>query len=159
MMKRCTKYTIKKGKVVLNKPAKPKAKLTAYERYLIIAHDNGVPKSEIFTKEEYNTAVVSNKERNIAAKPDSIVRQQLHDGLTDKEFRARLNAARRIDSTMTRKKFTEIRGWESIDDRVSKRYEELKAIYHYDELKDKKEKKIKTTIFARIISTEIYGSE
>ena len=109
-MKRSTKYTIKKGKVVLNKPAKPKAKLTAYERYVNIAHDNGLPKSEIFTKEEYHTAVVSNKERNIAAKPDSIVRQQLHDGLTDKQFRARLNAARRIDSTMTRKKFTEIRG-------------------------------------------------
>ena len=109
-MKRSTKYTIKKGKVVLNKPAKPKAKLTAYERYLIIAHDNGVPKSEILTKEEYNTTVVSNKQRNIPAKPDSIVRQQLHDNLTDREFRARLNAARRIDSTMTRKKFTEIRG-------------------------------------------------
>ena len=109
-MKRSTKYTIKKGKVVLNKPAKPRAKLTDYERYVNIAHDNGVPKSEIFTKEEYNTAVVSNKQRNIAAKPDSIVRQQLHDGLTDKEFRARLNAARRIDSTMTRKKFTATRG-------------------------------------------------
>ena len=109
-MKRSTKYTIKKGKVVLNKPAKPKAKLTAYERYVNIAHDNGVPESEILTKEDYNTTVVSNKQRNIAAKPDSIVRQQLHDGLTDKEFRARLNAARRIDSTMTRKKFTEIRG-------------------------------------------------
>ena len=109
-MKRSTKYTIKKGKVVLNKPTKPKAKLTGYEKYLNIAHDYGVPKSEILTKEEYNTTVVSNKLRNIAAKPDSIVRQQLHDGLTDKEFRARLNAARRIDSTMTRKKFTETRG-------------------------------------------------
>ena len=109
-MKRSTKYTIKKGKVVLNKPAKPKAKLTAYEKYVNIAHDNGVPEFEIFTKEEYHTAVVSNKKRNIAAKPDSIVRQQLHDGLTDKQFRARLDAARRIDSTMTRKKFTEIRG-------------------------------------------------
>ena len=109
-MKRSTKYTIKKGKVVLNKPAKPKAKPTGYERYLNFAHDYGLPKSEIFTIEEYNTAVVSNKERNISAKPDSIVRQQLHDGLTDKQFRARLNAARRIDSTMTRKKFSEIRG-------------------------------------------------
>ena len=109
-MTRSTKYTIKKGKVVLNKPAKPKAKLTGYERYLIFAHDYGVPESEIFTKEEYNTAVVSNKQRNIAARPDCIVRQQLHDGLTDKQFRARLNAARLIDSTMTRKKFTEIRG-------------------------------------------------
>ena len=159
MMKRFTKYTIKKGKVVLNKPTKPKAKPTGYERYLIFAHDYGLPKSEIFTIEEYNTAVVSNKERNISAKPDSIVRQQLHDGLTDKQFRARLNAARRIDSTMTRKKFSEIRGWEEIDSRVLERYEELKAIYHYDELKNKKDKKIKTTLFARIIATEIYGSE
>ena len=158
-MKRSTKYTIKKGKVVLNKPAKPKAKLTGYEKYLNIARDNGVPKYEILTKEEYNTTVVSNKLRNIPAKPDSIVRQQLHDGLTDRQFRARLNAARRIDPTMSRKKFTEIKGWESIDSHVSKRYEELKAIYHYDELKDKKDKKIATTLFARIISTEIYGSE
>ena len=157
-MKRSTKYTIKKGKVVLNKPAKPKAKLTGYEKYLNIARDNGVPKYEILTKEEYNTAVVSNKLRNIPAKPDSIVRQQLHDGLTDKQYRAALNAARRIDSTMTRKKFTEIRGWESINDNVSARYEELKAIYHYDELKNT-DKKIATTLFARIISTEIYGSE
>ena len=109
-MKRSTKYTIKKGKVVLNKPAKPKVKPTGYERYLGIARDNGVPKYEILTKEEYNTAVVSNKLRNIPAKPDSIVRQQLHDGLTDKQYRAALNAARRIDSTMTRKKFTETRG-------------------------------------------------
>ena len=159
MMKRSTKYTIKNGKVVLNKPAKPKAKLTGYERYLNIARDNGLPKSEILTKEEYNTVVVSNKLRNIAAKPDSIVRQQLRDGLTDKQYRAALNAARLKDPTMTRRKFTETRGWESIDAIVSKRYEELKAIYHYDELKDKKDRKLKTTLFARIISTEIYGSE
>ena len=109
-MKRSAKYTINKGKVVLNKPAKPKAKLTGYEKYLNIARDNGVPKYEILTKEEYNTTVVSNKLRNIPAKPDSIVRQQLHDGLTDRQFRARLNAARRIDPTMSRKKFTEIKG-------------------------------------------------
>ena len=109
-MKRSTKYTINKGKVVLNKPAKPKAKLTGYERYLNIAHDNRVPKYEILTKEEYNTVVLTNKLRNIGASPNSIVRQQLHGGLTDREFRARLNAARRIDSTMSRKKFTETRG-------------------------------------------------
>ena len=158
-MKRSTKYTIKKGKVILNEPAKPKVKPTGYERYLNIARDNGIPKSEILTKEEYNTAVVSNKLRNIAAKPDSIVRQQLHDGLTDKQYRAAFHAAKHMDPTISRKKFTETRGWESINDYVSARYEELKAIYHYDELKDKKDKKIKTTIFARIISTEIYGSE
>ena len=149
-MKRATKYTIKKGKVVLNKPAKPKAKLTGYERYLNIARDNGVPKSEILTKEEYNTAVVSNKLRNIAAKPDSIVRQQLHDDLTDREFRARLNAARRIDSTMTRKKFIQTQGWESIDDYAAQRYMELKAMYGSS---------LPTAALARMISTEIYGSE
>ena len=158
-MKRSTKYTIKKGKVVLNKPAKPKAKPTAYERYLNIARDNRVPKSEILTKEEYNTAVVSNKLRNRGATPSSIVRQQLQGGLSDKQYRAALNAARRMDPTMTRKKFTKTRGWESIDSYVSQRYEELKDIYHYDELKDKDDIKLKTTMFARIISTEIYGSE
>ena len=158
MMMRSTKYTIKKGKVVLNKPTKPKAKLTAYERYLNIARDNKVPKSEIFTKEEFNTAVVSNKQRNIAATPGAIVRQQLHDGLTDKQYRAAFHASRYIDPNMSRKKFTETRGWESIDSRVSQRYEELKAIYHYDELKNT-DKKIATTVFARIIGTEIYGSE
>ena len=109
-MKRSTKYTIKKGKVVLNKPAKPKAKLTGYEKYLNIARDNGVPKSELLTEAEYNTVVVSNKQRNIAAKPDSIVRQQLRDGVTDKQYRAALDVARRKDPTMTRKKFTKIRG-------------------------------------------------
>jgi len=109
-MKRSTKYTIKKGKVVLNKPAKPKAKPTAYERYLNIARDNKVPKSEILTKEEYNTAVVSNKLRNRGATPSSIVRQQLQGGLSDKQYRAALNAARRMDPTMTRKKFTKTRG-------------------------------------------------
>ena len=109
-MKRYTKYTIKKGKVVLNKPAKLKAKPTGYERYLNIARDNRVPKSEILTKEEYNTVVLTNKLRNIAAKPDSIVRQQLHDGLTDKQYRAALNAARRMDPTMSRKKFNKTRG-------------------------------------------------
>ena len=157
-MKRSTKYTIKKGKVVLNKPAKPKVKLTGYERYLNIARDNGVPKSELLTEAEYNTVVVTNKHRNIAAKPDSIVRQQLRDGVTDKQYRAAFHAAKLMDPTMTRKKFTETRGWESINDYVSERYAELKAIYHYDELKDK-DKKLKTTMFARIISTEIYGSE
>ena len=50
MMKRSTKYTIKKGKLVLNKPAKPKAKLTDYERYVNIARSNGLPKSEILNK-------------------------------------------------------------------------------------------------------------
>ena len=158
-MKRSTKYTIKKGKVVLNKSAKPKAKRTGYERYLGIAHDSGLPKSIILTEEEYNTTVVSNKQRNIPAKPDAIVRQQLRDGVTDREFRARLNAVRRVDSTMTRKKFNETRGWEAVESLVLRRYEELKAIYHYDELKDKKDKKIKTTLFARMIATEIYGSE
>ena len=149
-MKRSTKYTIKKGKVVLNKPAKPKAKLTAYERYVNIAHDNGVPESEIFTKEEYNTIVVSNKERNLPAKPDAIVRQQLHDDLTDREFRARLNAARRIDSTMTRKKFIQTQGWEFIDDYAAQRYAELKATYGSS---------LSTAVLAPMISTEIYGSE
>ena len=158
MMKRSTKYTIKKGKVVLNKPAKPKAKLTGYEKYLNIARDNGVPKSEILTKEEYNTTVVSNKQRNIPAKPDAIVRQQLRDGVTDKQYRAAFHAARLVDPNMTRKKFTETRGWESIDSRASQRYAELKDIYHYDELKNT-DKKIATTMFARMISTEIYGSE
>ena len=109
-MKRFTKYTIKNGKVVLNKPTKPKVKPTRYERYLNIARDNGLPKSEILTKEEFNTVVVSNKQRNIAARPDAIVRQQLRDGITDKQYRAAFHAARRIDPNMSRKKFTETRG-------------------------------------------------
>ena len=156
---RSTKYTIKKGKVVLNKPAKPKAKLTDYERYVNIARNNGLPKSEILSRNNYELNIASYRERGVKLNPTILVRRQLQGGLSDKEFRARLNAARRIDPTMSRKKFTETRGWESIDDYVSKRYEELKAIYHYDELKDQKDKKLKTTLFARIISTEIYGSE
>ena len=149
MMKRSTKYTIKKGKVVLNKPAKPRAKLTDYERYVNIARDNGVPKSELLTEAEYNTVVVSNKQRNIAAKPDSIVRQQLRDGVTDKQYRAALDVARRKDPTMTRKKFTKIRGWEPINDYVSKYYKELKDKYPM----------FTTETLSGIISTEIYGSE
>ena len=43
MMKRSTKYTIKKGKVVLNKPTKPKAKLTGYEKYLNIDKITDIP--------------------------------------------------------------------------------------------------------------------
>ena len=158
MMKRSTKYTIKKGKLVLNKPAKPKAKLTDYERYVNIARSNGLPKSEILNKNNYELNIASYRQRGVKLNPTILVRRQLQGGLSDKEFRARLNAARRIDPTMSRKKFIQTQGWESIDDYVSKRYEELKAIYHYDELKDK-DKKLKTTIFARIISTEIYGSE
>ena len=149
-MKRYTKYTIKNGKVVLNKPAKPKVKLTKYEKYLNIARINGVQKSDILTEEEYNTVVLSNKLRNIAAKPDSIVRQQLHDGITDKQYRAALNAARRMDPTMTRRKFTETKGWEPINALVSERYKELKAMYG---------SVFSTETLARMISTEIYGSE
>ena len=158
-MKRSTKYTIKKGKVVLNKPAKPKAKLTDYERYVNIARNNGLPKSEILSRNNYELNIASYKQRGVKLNPTILVRRQLQGGLSDKEFRARLNAARRIDPTMSRKKFIQTQGWESIDDYVSKRYEELKAIYHYDELKDKKDKQLKTTLFARIIGTEIYGSE
>ena len=157
-MKRSTKYTIKKGKVVLNKPAKPKAKPTGYERYVNIARGNGLPKSEILSRNNYELNIASYRQRGVKLNPTILVRRQLQGGLSDKEFRARLNAARRIDPTMSRKKFIQTQGWESIDDYVSKRYKELKAIYHYDELKDK-DKKLKTTIFARIISTEIYGSE
>ena len=157
-MKRSTKYTIKKGKVVLNKPAKPKAKLTGYERYLNIARDNGLPKSEILNKNNYELNIASYRQRGVKLNPTTLVRRQLQGGLSDKEFRARLNAARRMDPTMSRKKFIQTQGWESIDDYVAQRYEELKAMYHYDELKDK-DKKLKTTMFARIISTEIYGSE
>ena len=157
-MKRSTKYTIKKGKVVLNKPAKPRAKLTDYERYVNIARNNGLPKSEILSRNNYELNIASYRQRGVKLNPTTLVRRQLQGGLSDKEFRARLNAARRIDPTMSRKKFIQTQGWESIDDYAAQRYAELKAIYHYDELKDK-DKKLKTTIFARIISTEIYGSE
>ena len=158
-MTRSTKYTIKKGKVVLNKPAKPKAKLTGYERYVNIAKNNGLPKSEILTRNNYELNIASYRQRGVKLNPTTLVRRQLQGGLSDKEFKARLNAARRMDPTMSRKKFIRTQGWESIDDYVSKRYEELKAIYHYDELKDKDDIKLKTTMFARMISTEIYGSE
>ena len=157
-MKRSTKYTIKKGKVVLNKPAKPRAKLTDYERYVNIARNNGLPKSEILSRNNYELNIASYRQRGVKLNPTILVRRQLQGGLSDKEFRARLNAARRMDPTMSRKKFIQTQGWESIDDYAAQRYAELKAIYHYDELKDK-DKKLKTTIFARIISTEIYGSE
>lgn len=157
-MKRTTKYTIKKGKVVLNKPAKPKAKLTDYERYVNIARDNGLPKSEILSRNNYELNIASYRQRGVKLNPTILVRRQLQGGLSDKEFRARLNAARRMDPTMSRKKFIQTQGWESIDNYASQRYEELKAIYHYDELKNT-DKQIATTMFARIISTEIYGSE
>ena len=157
-MKRSTKYTIKKGKVVLNKPAKPRAKLTDYERYVNIARDNGLPKSEILSRNDYELNIASYRQRGVKLNPTTLVRRQLQGGLSDKEIRARLNAVRRVDPTMSRKKFIQTQGWEYIDHLVAQRYEELKAIYHYDELKDK-DKKLKTTLFARMISTEIYGSE
>ena len=49
-----------------------------------------------------------------------------------------------------------------IDEKYIEPYGKYKAkvdLSIMDELKDKKDKKIKTTLFARIISTEIYGSE
>ena len=161
MMKRSTKYTIKNGKVVLNKPAKPKAKPTGYEKYLNIARDKGLPKSEILSRNDYELNIASYRQRGVKLNPTSLVRRQLQGNLSDKEIRARLNAVRRIDPTMSRKKFIQTQGWEYIDSLASRRYEELKAIYHYDELKEKDKKKYKwmTTMFARMISTEIYGSE
>lgn len=149
-MKRSTKYTIKKGKVVLNKPAKPKAKLTDYERYVNIARDNGLPKSEILSKNNYELNIKSYRERGVKLNPTILVRRQLQGGLSDKEFRARLNAARRMDPTMSRKKFIQTQGWESIDDYAAQRYAELKAMYGSS---------LTTAALARMISTEIYGSE
>ena len=150
MMKRSTKYTINKGKVFLNKPAKPKVKPTGYERYLNIARDNGLPKSEILTRNNYELNIASYKQRGVKLNPTTLVRRQLQGGLSDKEFRARLNAARRMDPTMSRKKFTETRGWESIDSYAAQRYQELKAMYGSS---------LSTAALARMISTEIYGSE
>lgn len=150
MMKRSTKYTIKKGKVVLNKPAKPKAKPTGYEKYLNIAKDNRLPKSEILNKNDYELNIASYKQRGVKLNPTTLVRRQLQGGLSDKEFRARLNAARRMDPTMSRKKFTETKGWELIDSYASQRYAELKAMYGSS---------LSTAALARMISTEIYGSE
>ena len=149
-MKRSTKYTIKKGKVVLNKPAKPKAKPTGYEKYLNIARDNGLPKSEILSKNNYELNIASYKQRGVKLNPTTLVRRQLQGGLSDKEFRARLNAARRIDPTMSRKKFIQTQGWEYIDDYAAQRYQELKAMYGSS---------LTTAALARMISTEIYGSE
>ena len=149
-MKRSTKYTIKKGKVVLNKPAKPKAKLTDYEKYVNIARDNGLPKSEILSKNNYELNIKSYRERGVKLNPTILVRRQLQGGLSDKEFRARLNAAKRMDPTMSRKKFIQTQGWESIDSYASQRYEELKAMYGSS---------LPTAALARMISTEIYGSE
>ena len=149
-MKRSTKYTIKKGKVVLNKPAKPKAKPTGYERYLNIARDNGLPKSEILNRNDYELNIASYKQRGVKLNPTTLVRRQLQGGLSDKELRARLNAARRMDPTMSRKKFIQTQGWESIDDYAAQRYQELKAMYGSS---------LSTTALARMISTEIYGSE
>ena len=157
-MKRSTKYTIKKGKVVLNKPAKPRAKLTDYERYVNIARNNGLPKSEILSRNNYELNISTYRQRGVKLNPTILVRRQLQGGLSDKEFRARLNAARRIDPTMSRKKFIQTQGWEFIDSYAAQRYQELKDIYHYDELK-KDERKQMTAMFAHIISTEIYGSE
>lgn len=149
-MKRSTKYTIKKGKVVLNKPAKPKAKPTGYERYLNIAKDNGLPKSEILNRNNYELNIASYKQRGVKLNPTTLVRRQLQGGLSDKEFRARLNAARRIDPTMSRKKFIQTQGWEFIDNYAAQRYAELKATYGSS---------LPTAALARMISTEIYGSE
>ena len=149
-MKRSTKYTIKKGKVVLNKPAKPKAKLTGYERYVNIARGNGLPKSEILSRNNYELNIASYRQRGVKLNPTTLVRRQLQGGLSDKEFRARLNAARRMDPTMSRKKFIQTQGWESIDDYAAQRYMELKAMYGSS---------LPTAALARMISTEIYGSE
>ena len=149
-MKRSTKYTIKKGKVVLNKPAKPKAKPTGYEKYLNIARDNGLPKSEILSRNNYELNIASYRQRGVKLNPTTLVRRQLQGGLSDKEFRARLNAARRMDPTMSRKKFIETQGWEFIDNYAAQRYAELKATYGSS---------LPTAILARMISTEIYGSE
>ena len=109
-MKKSTKYTIKKGKVVLNKPAKPRAKLTDYERYVNIARDNGLPKSEILNRNNYELNIASYRQRGVKLNPTTLVRRQLQGGLSDKEFRARLNAARRMDPTMSRKKFIQTQG-------------------------------------------------
>ena len=149
-MKRSTKYTIKKGKIVLNKPAKPKAKPTGYEKYLNIARDNGLPKSEILNRNDYELNIASYKQRGVKLNPTTLVRRQLQGGLSDKEFRARLNAARRMDPTMSRKKFIQTQGWEFIDNYAAQRYAELKATYGSS---------LPTAILARMISTEIYGSE
>ena len=149
-MKRSTKYTIKKGKVVLNKPAKPKAKPTGYEKYLNIARDNGLPKSEILNRNNYELNIASYKERGVKLNPTTLVRRQLQGGLSDKEFRARLNAARRMDPTMSRKKFIQTQGWEFIDNYAAQRYAELKATYGSS---------LPTAVLARMISTEIYGSD
>ena len=149
-MKRSTKYTIKKGKVVLNKPAKPKAKPTGYERYLNIAKDNGLPKSEILSRNNYELNIASYKQPGVKLNPTTLVRRQLQGGLSDKEFRARLNAARRMDPTMSRKKFIQTQGWEFIDNYAAQRYAELKAMYGSS---------LSTAVLARMISTEIYGSE
>ena len=150
MMKRSTKYTIKKGKIVLHKPAKPKAKPTGYEKYLNIARDNGLPKSEILNRNNYELNIASYKQRGVKLNPTTLVRRQLQGGLSDKEFRARLNAARRMDPTMSRKKFIQTQGWEYIDDYAAQRYAELKATYGSS---------LPTAVLARMISTEIYGSE
>ena len=149
-MKRSTKYTIKKGKVVLNKPAKPKAKLTGYEKYLNIARNNGLPKSEILNRNNYELNIASYRQRGVKLNPTILVRRQLQGGLSDKEFRARLNAARRMDPTMSRKKFIQTQGWEYIDDYAAQRYAELKTMYGSS---------LTTAALARMISTEIYGSE
>lgn len=147
-MKRSTKHTIKKGKVVLNKPAKPK--LTDYEKYVNIARNNGLPESEILNKNNYELNIASYRQRGVKLNPTILVRRQLQGGLSDKEFRARLNAARRMDPTMTRKKFIQTRGWEYIDEYTAQRYMELKAMYGSS---------LSTAALAHMISTEIYGSE
>ena len=51
---------------------------------------------------------------------------------------------------MSRKKFIQTQGWESIDDYAAQRYVELKAMYGSS---------LPTAVLARMISTEIYGSE
>ena len=148
-MKRSTKYTIKKGKVVLNKPAKPKVKPTGYERYLNIARGNGLPKSEILSRNNYELNIYAYRQRGVNLNPTTLVRRQLQGGLSDKEIRARLNAARRMDPTMTKKKFIQTQGWEYIDNYTAQRYQELR---------DKYGSSYTPAAIAHMISTEIYGS-
>lgn len=150
------KYIIKKGKVVLNKPAKPKAKLTGYERYVNIAKGIGISKSEIISENEYITAVAGEKARGLPARPKDIAFKQKYQA-TERYTRVYWKAYKRTTADselMTYREFINKGYHHEMPGVVEERYNQLKE-YYKDDLSSGR---MSTTMLGHIISSEFFGS-
>lgn len=158
-MKKRSLYITKSGKIAIKIPAQ-KVKATGYQKYLNMAKEHKIPKSEILSLSEYHTAQGGERARGRKADPRTIARLQAMEGHTDKQINAIFRAAKGQTPILTKKQFIANQGWQHIDMQAAELNARLKEeMGVYNMTKGSEEYRAAMAIISSTISRQIYGSD